>query len=86
MHGSFDNCLHGVRFMGRCLDNWHVTNTGYFGIGLTSLCIIRCVGVCRTNRGSVVTPVSVAGNIVFLTSGTSNVACFAGVILFSVTT
>ena len=36
--------------------------------------------------GSVVKPVSPAGNIVFMTSGTDNVAWFADVIVFSVTT
>ena len=42
--------------------------------------------IALSNCSSVVTPVSLAWNIVFMTPRTANVACFAGVILFSVTT
>ena len=42
--------------------------------------------IALSNCCSVVTPASLAWNIVFMTPRTANVACFAGVILLSVTT
>ena len=42
--------------------------------------------IALSNCSSVVTPLSLAWNIVFMTPRTANDACFAGVIPFSVTT
>ena len=42
--------------------------------------------IALSNCSSVVIPVSLAWNIVFMTPRKANVACFAGVILLSVTT
>ena len=42
--------------------------------------------IALSNCSSVVTPVSLAWNIVSMTPGTANVACFAGFIIFSATT